>query len=245
MDLDYLNPLPVEVRIDGDLYDLAPVSLRAVQWIDEHFRLGSESGTDAFDRVLKQREKGHDEYLVFTHALCELIFYLLIDSPFPSICIFKNTIRDAAEGPSAAISHLYMAVTMAFYNAEPTRHAAPAERASPAEPSRTEDVPVLPDWAEIYTRFAVELNYTIDQFYDLTYRQVDVILKSLNNIRMREFRFQAELHNQRIENSAQNTTAPSKTIFTPSEDKAAEAEALKLFQELQNKSKVNLKVHGE
>ena len=238
MDLNYLNPLPVLVRIDDDLYELAPVSLRVIQWMDNFFTDGTVPGSQIVDRVLRDKDKGQIQYNMLAEVVVDLVYHLLIDPDiWPSICIFKKTITEAKGGSPRAISELYMAVTQAFYNANPINQTAPDGGPSPTEQATgqsQEDSASLPDWADIYTRFASEYSYTIEQFYSLTYRQIDAILKALNKRKQQEATFQASLANQRLEQAAAMTgpPAPQRSIFTPDEDATAMVETRKLFDEL-------------
>jgi hypothetical protein len=138
--------------------------------------------------------------------IIDVIWELLEDKELiPSVCQLRKMVIDDYE----VLSHLSNALNIHIKNSQPI---ITEEDIKELEERSLEELQEIDkqknkkiDWVEIYVIIAREITYTIDQFYDLTQRQIFSILKRISKIkhdeelkRLREFKLIASLLGARL-----------------------------------------------
>jgi hypothetical protein len=164
--LEEFRPPKSYIVVGGEIYYLTPFSLGAM------VNLGS-----AYDRrvdIDHSIERFINDLDASLDRLYSLVYFFLEDKDdFPSFCIFKKAIEQEN------VKGIHAAMIENIVNSQPIREIVENDQSkSTANRSTQQDEPV--DWCSLYLRYCAIVPCTIDQFYDLTMRQVFAVFSAHN-----------------------------------------------------------------
>lgn len=213
MDLFNFNPTPRFIRIEKKLLALKPFSIRILALIESEF--GSSKAFQ--DRLQLATENIYKEK--FASAISWLAYSLLQNSKFESLIEFRaKFFREKTKNYFYNVETIFKVIT----------DSQPLHQNIKKDAGRTDD-DADTFFSMCYVAIARELKYTIEQFYDLTLRQIIQIQLDLQHFKRQDLDFMAKLHGAKLSlpSSIQNFEVP----FSKKEDQILKNFAAKTSQD--------------
>lgn len=208
MDLFTFNPPNRNITIDGGPYELGPFSIKVMSLI--HRRFGSVQN---FQNVIngKREENGIYKKDFPTYIMWTAYTLLTEKDYFESQCQFGNRF---VRQKQAVYEQNIDAIIETISDSQPVINF--------KDLSGRNDGPVDDSAIDLFSRsyatIARDTGYTVEQFYNLTLRQINQIQDDLSFIKNQEREFQAGIHGAKIQKPPDNR--PNAVInFTPEEDR--------------------------
>jgi len=177
MDYYEFNPPKIPVLIDGMVHYLVPFSLGKMTEIGARY---SESG-NSVEGIQSLK------FIENSDIVLEVLWDLLEDKDLiPSSCQLKKM----AENDYETLSNLSKALTIHINNSQPVFTQEDRDNLKQKNIEELQEIDNAKnssiDWVNIYVIIAREIPYTIEQFYNLTQRQIFAILKRINKVKHEE-----------------------------------------------------------
>lgn len=212
MNYDQLNPAKSFIILEGDVYELSPFSLRKM--VDLGTLINPENpekGLEVLNDAMNQDQ------------LYDLVYYFLEDKDtYPTYCNFKKAVD---EDKDCTDENLRIALQETINNSQPIF--TEKEITKIKEEVEQSDVEEIADsarnWVHMYTLYAMAIPITIEQFYNMTMRQIHAILKEIIAEKQKNLTLQASFYGKRIVTQAKTPK--------PAFDKKTDEQLLKLAEE--------------
>jgi len=174
--VDYfeLRPNPVEIVLNGEVFELSPFSLSEMVYFGSTYGHGNvELGIKYLHSVLSKPEVPAD-------LICSITHHMLVDpDTYPSICMFKVGVKGTSDKPkpieevTKTISHFYHAIKKNIENSQPIIDDSKSTEDNESKTGKTgQSENLVINWASIYVEIASVIKYTIEEFYKMTLRQI-------------------------------------------------------------------------
>lgn len=178
MDYFELQPAPVEVVLNGETFELSPFSLKEMVYFGSVYgsRDNPETGIKFLHDTLKKKEVPFD-------LIVDITYRLLKDKDsYPSPCKLKSAIRGTKKKPrpikdvTEIINHLYNAIVLNINNSQPIKDDEIEELFNSEDSKITsedsKEIPKSLNWTSVYVQVANVISRTLEEFYNLTLRQI-------------------------------------------------------------------------
>lgn len=231
MNLSDLNPFPVYINWEGEAIELKPFSLRTITWAERFFYVEGESGFDRMNRILTNP----DDQNVLFNTIIDVVYYLGSEDFKVNGPVELKKLVNENENLAVKLEEFKDGIQQVFKNSFPPQQ---KEQATGGEifkkltQKKKEGVSNQTDWEQIYVAFYMAGGMSLDDFYNLTMKQIDYLYPEINYKISEAFSLQASIHGAKLKNAPRRK---QREEFTPGEVAAFE----KMHKELMKENKVN------
>ena len=195
MDPSEFSPYPIVIVWENQELELKPFDLRAITWAERFYFLDDQNGLERMHRILKN-EEGE---AAFQNAVIDIIHHLSCGGFGIQASELKESVR-AHEDRINIFNGFTTALNKTFSISFPQKKEEPELTGGAIFQffKDMEDEKGKPEsktnWAQIYTKFYAAGGMTIDQFYGLTLKQIELINEELVFVNAESFRDNAAVH---------------------------------------------------
>lgn len=185
MKLSELNPFPIYINWEGTYVKLKPFSLRAITWAERFFFMDGIDGYERMNQILRN-EEGED---IFFNSVIDIVYFLgyegFEDVGISSPCVLKKKIAESDEKYEILLKFkiaLEETISISFskHKKEPEQTGgAIFEFIKRRDEQLQNEKETKVNWDRIYIDFYRDGGMTIDQFFDLTPRQINILHREL------------------------------------------------------------------
>jgi len=233
--LSDLKPYPSYIEWDGEPVELKPFSLRSITWAERFFFRHGISGFERMNLILSNQE-GQE---VLFNTLIDIVYHLG-ESDFERLGIesavdLKNKVAASAE-KLEILKKFKDSVEQVILNSFPTSAKRPQfnggkgfDEIGKGVKSRQSE-----NWDQIYIEFFRTGGMTIDQFMDLTIKQIGPLMQEIQFKKTEELNILSDLIHKKIAIKKARRQLPQ-LDFTEDDVKTFE----KMHKKLMEQSRIN------
>lgn len=185
--LTELYPIPITFSLHAEEYELLPFTLKKELWVLKSF--------DSLEKFNEALVKPNSErpFLLF-----EFIYELLKDSPFKTIDSFlKKVLSKGRQGVIEATKQASISANNSLLNAMPlVKSVTRTNELKEIQKAKGESVGA--NYALYYDKIARRYGYTLDDFLNLTTRQLFFLLKAIDDGDYAELEVKAALAGRKL-----------------------------------------------
>jgi hypothetical protein len=235
-DLSELNPFPVYVIWEEEAIELKPFDLRAITWSERFFYYEGENGFDRMDRMLSDPK----DQILLSNTILDVVYYLGIED-FQSVgvsCPVKlKNLLNKKEDYREILMHFGDELEQVFKNSFSPKIKGPEVKGGDVYKRLTGGESrggITTNWEQIYVAFYMAGGMSVDEFYKLTMKQIDILYPEINYKISEAFGIQASIYGRKLKNQPRRAQQEEKG-FTEKDIAAFE----KMHDQLMKDNKVS------
>jgi len=202
MNLEDLSPLKVFIGWEGESIKLKPFNLRAIVWAERFFFNGEKNGFERMNHILS----GECEEALY-NSIIDVIYFLGSDDfEYYNISCsvgLKNKVAESEHKSEIILeftSGLEMVLLGSFPDATKEAEVKGGKIFQQIQKNKKPDKAGINDtnWGQIYNEFYQAGGMTIDQFMDMTMRQIGPLLEEIRFKKFEDLNLLSEIVQKKI-----------------------------------------------